>query len=43
MEGEELFCDRENFEFLLRLTRKKARPRVREHPVPELTPYLVLR
>ncbi|MDR2070657.1 MAG: DEAD/DEAH box helicase, partial [Treponema sp.] len=42
-EGEELFCDRENFELLLRLTRKKARPQVRERPAAELTPYLALR
>jgi ATP-dependent Lhr-like helicase len=38
-----LVCDRENLELLLRLTRKKARPAVRERPAPLLVPYLALR
>jgi ATP-dependent Lhr-like helicase len=38
-----LVCDRENLELLLRLSRKKARPAVRERPAAFLTPYLALR
>jgi ATP-dependent Lhr-like helicase len=38
-----LICDRENLDLLLRLTRKKARPAVRERPVTLLTPYLAMR
>ena len=36
-------CDRENYELLLRLTRKKACPAVRERPAPALIPYLAIR
>jgi ATP-dependent Lhr-like helicase len=38
-----LVCDRENMELLLRLSRKKARPAVRERPISLLTPYLAIR
>jgi ATP-dependent Lhr-like helicase len=41
--GENLYCDAENFDFLLRLARKKARPRIRERPITLLTPFLSLR
>ncbi|MDR0388042.1 MAG: DEAD/DEAH box helicase [Treponema sp.] len=41
--AEDFVCDRENYELLLRLTRKKARPLVRERPAPALIPYLALR
>jgi ATP-dependent Lhr-like helicase len=42
-EQENLFCDRENLDLLLRLARKKGRPRVRERPAAMLTPFLALR
>jgi ATP-dependent Lhr-like helicase len=38
-----LLCNRENLDLLLRLSRKKARPRVKEQPAPVLTPYLARR
>jgi ATP-dependent Lhr-like helicase len=41
--GTGLVCDRENLDLLLRLTRKKARPAVRERPAALLIPYLALR
>ncbi|MDR1352648.1 MAG: DEAD/DEAH box helicase [Treponema sp.] len=36
-------CDRENLEILLRLTRKKSRPRIAERPVSVLIPFLARR
>jgi ATP-dependent Lhr-like helicase len=36
-------CDRENLEILLRLTRKKNRPRIAERPVSVLIPFLARR
>jgi ATP-dependent Lhr-like helicase len=36
-------CDRENLDMLLRLSRKKARPEIRERPAAMLTPFLALR
>jgi ATP-dependent Lhr-like helicase len=42
-ETEDLLCDRENLEILLRLARKKARPVVTERPATLLSPYLALR
>ncbi|MDR2160369.1 MAG: DEAD/DEAH box helicase [Treponema sp.] len=41
--GDGLFCDRENLAMLLRLSRKKARPAVRERPAAILIPLLALR
>ncbi|GHV72101.1 DEAD/DEAH box helicase [Spirochaetia bacterium] len=41
--NEALICDRENLDFLLRLTRRKARPLIKERPVSLLTPFLALR
>jgi ATP-dependent Lhr-like helicase len=38
-----LVCDRENLDMLLRLSRKKARPEIRERPAAMLTPFLALR
>ncbi|MDR2049224.1 MAG: DEAD/DEAH box helicase [Treponema sp.] len=40
---ENLYCDAENFDLLLRLARKKARPRIRERPAALITPFLALR
>jgi ATP-dependent Lhr-like helicase len=40
---EGFFCDRENLDLLLRLSRKKARPRIREKPAVLLSPFLALR
>jgi ATP-dependent Lhr-like helicase len=40
---ENLYCDAENFDLLLRLARKKARPRIRERPADLLAPFLALR
>jgi ATP-dependent Lhr-like helicase len=42
-DGENLYCDAENFDLLLRLARKKARPRIAERPAVLLTPFLSLR
>ncbi|GHV94739.1 DEAD/DEAH box helicase [Spirochaetia bacterium] len=36
-------CDRENLDMLLRLSRKKARPLIKERPAALLTPFLALR
>ncbi|MCL2600673.1 MAG: DEAD/DEAH box helicase, partial [Treponema sp.] len=36
-------CDRENLEILLRLSRKKARPEIRERTASTLIPFLALR
>jgi ATP-dependent Lhr-like helicase len=41
--GDDLICDRENLAMLLRLSRKKARPVVRERPAALLAPFLALR
>jgi ATP-dependent Lhr-like helicase len=38
-----LICDRENLDMLLRLSRKKARPVIRERPTSALIPFLALR
>jgi ATP-dependent Lhr-like helicase len=38
-----LLCDRENLDLLLRLTRRKARPQIRERPVALLVPFLARR
>jgi ATP-dependent Lhr-like helicase len=38
-----LVCDRENLDLLLRLSRKKSRPDVRERPAALLVPFLALR
>ncbi|MDR0999027.1 MAG: hypothetical protein LBL70_08160, partial [Treponema sp.] len=38
-----LLCDRENLDLLLRLVRRKARPRIRERPAALLAPFLALR
>jgi ATP-dependent Lhr-like helicase len=38
-----LFCDRENYELLLRLTRKKARPQIKERPASLLVPFIARR
>jgi ATP-dependent Lhr-like helicase len=40
---EDLICDRENLELLLRLSRRKSRPRIRERPAALLVPYLARR
>ncbi len=37
------FCDRENLEILLRLSRKKQRPVIEEKPAAVLAPFLALR
>jgi len=36
-------CDRENLEMLLRLSRRKARPEIKERPASALFPFLALR
>ena len=41
--GEDLICDRENLDLLLRLFRKKARPVIPERPAPLLVPFLARR
>ena len=38
-----LICDRENLEMLLRLSRKKERPEIKERPSSLLAPFLALR
>jgi ATP-dependent Lhr-like helicase len=38
-----LLCDRENLDLLLRLTRRRARPRIRERPAALLVPFLAQR
>jgi ATP-dependent Lhr-like helicase len=38
-----LICDRENLEMLLRLSRRKARPTIKERPAALLIPFLALR
>jgi len=38
-----LICDRENLEMLLRLSRRKARPEIKERPAALLVPFLALR
>ncbi|MDR3138365.1 MAG: DEAD/DEAH box helicase [Treponema sp.] len=40
---EDLICDRENLELLLRLSRGRSRPRIRERPPALLIPYLARR
>jgi ATP-dependent Lhr-like helicase len=43
-QGESSFiCDRENLEMLLRLSRKKERPLIKERPASALVPFLALR
>ncbi|MDR3148342.1 MAG: DEAD/DEAH box helicase, partial [Treponema sp.] len=41
--GDELCCDAENLELLLRLRRAGARPEIRERPASLLVPFLALR
>ncbi|MDR0452525.1 MAG: DEAD/DEAH box helicase [Treponema sp.] len=41
--ADDLYCDAENFDLLLRLARKQARPRIRERPAALLAPFLSLR
>jgi len=41
--GEKFYCDAENYELLLRLTRKKARPQIKERPASFLVPFIALR
>jgi ATP-dependent Lhr-like helicase len=38
-----LVCDRDNLELLLRLSRRKRRPQIKERPLRRLIPYLALR
>ena len=38
-----LICDRENLEMLLRLSRKKERPEIKERPASILVPFLAIR
>ena len=38
-----LICDRENLEMILRLSRKKDRPVIKERPLSTLVPFLALR
>jgi ATP-dependent Lhr-like helicase len=38
-----LYCDAENFTLLMRIARKKARPRIVEQPAALLAPFLALR
>ena len=38
-----LICDRENLEMLLRLSRKKERPEIKERPASTLVPFLAIR
>ena len=40
---EKLICDRENLDMLLRLSRKKERPEVKERPATVIVPFLALR
>jgi ATP-dependent Lhr-like helicase len=40
---ESLICDRENLEMLLRISRKKGRPVIKEKPASVLIPFLALR
>jgi len=41
--GENFYCDTENYELLLRLTRKKARPQIKERPASFLVPFIAFR
>ncbi|MDR2700864.1 MAG: DEAD/DEAH box helicase [Spirochaetaceae bacterium] len=41
--GEHHYCDAENYELLLRLARKKARPQIKERPASLLVPFVALR
>jgi ATP-dependent Lhr-like helicase len=41
--GAGLVCDRENLELLLRMSRRKRRPDVKERPAPVLVPFLARR
>ncbi len=43
VECDGLVCDRDNLELLLRLSRRRARPDIRERPLAYLVPYLSLR
>jgi ATP-dependent Lhr-like helicase len=38
-----IICDRENLDLLLRLSRRKARPEIKERPAALVTPFLALR
>jgi ATP-dependent helicase Lhr and Lhr-like helicase len=41
--GKDLVCDRENLELLLRLSRRKRRPEIKEKPAALLVPFLAKR
>jgi ATP-dependent Lhr-like helicase len=41
--GGDVICDRENLDMLLRLSRKKARPVIKERPAALLVPFLAMR
>jgi len=41
--GKDLVCDRENLELLLRLSRRKRRPEIKEKPASLLVPFLARR
>jgi ATP-dependent Lhr-like helicase len=41
--GEDLVCDAENLELLLRLKRARARPEIKERPASLLVPFLAIR
>jgi len=41
--GKDLVCDRENLELLLRLSRRKQRPEIKEKPAALLVPFLARR
>jgi ATP-dependent helicase Lhr and Lhr-like helicase len=41
--GKDLVCDRENLELLLRLSRRKRRPEIKEKPATLLVPFLARR
>ncbi|MCL1815394.1 MAG: DEAD/DEAH box helicase [Treponema sp.] len=41
--GENGYCDAENYELLLRLTRKRTRPQIKERPASLLVPFIALR
>ncbi|MCL1814044.1 MAG: hypothetical protein FWG29_11080, partial [Treponema sp.] len=40
---ETYYCNTENFELLLRLTRKKSRPQIKEQPASFLVPFIAMR
>ncbi|MCL2277156.1 MAG: DEAD/DEAH box helicase [Treponema sp.] len=42
-DSQSLICDRENLEMILRISRKKERPEIKERPAQLLIPFLALR